>query len=49
VFGHALTASRCAQEVEPASKAAIEIAALWEWLARRACSRPHDEVARLSA
>jgi len=44
-----LTASRCAQEVEPASKAAIEIAALWDWLARRASGRPYDEVARLSA
>ena len=49
VFGHALTASRCAQEMEPASKAAIEIVALWEWLACRTCGRPHDEVAQLSA
>ena len=49
VFGHALTASRCAQEVEPASKAAIEIAGLWDWLAHRAGGRPHGEVARLSA
>jgi chromosome partitioning protein len=49
VFGHALTASQCAQEVEPASKAAIEIAALWDWLAPRACGRSHDEVARVSA
>jgi chromosome partitioning protein len=49
VFGHALTTSRCAQEVGPASKAAIEIAALWDWLARRAGGRPHEEVARLSA
>lgn len=36
VFGHALVGSRCAQEVEPASKAAAEIAALWGWLAQRA-------------
>lgn len=35
VFGHALAGSRCAQEVEPASKAAAEVAALWDWLARR--------------
>jgi chromosome partitioning protein len=33
VFGHALVGSRCAQEVEPASKAAAEVAALWDWLA----------------
>jgi chromosome partitioning protein len=35
VFGHALAGSRCAQEVEPASKAAVEVAALWGWLAQR--------------
>jgi chromosome partitioning protein len=35
VFGHALAGSRCAQEVEPASKAAAEVTALWDWLARR--------------
>ena len=35
VFGHALAESRCAQEVEPASKAAAEVAALWHWLAQR--------------
>jgi chromosome partitioning protein len=35
VFGHALAGSRCAQEVKPASKAAAEVAALWDWLARR--------------
>ena len=35
VFGHALARSRCAQEVEPAGKAAAEVAALWEWLAQR--------------
>jgi chromosome partitioning protein len=39
VFGHALAQSRCAQEVEPAGKAAAEIAALWHWLARRAARR----------
>jgi chromosome partitioning protein len=36
IFGHALVGSRCAQEAEPASKAAAEIASLWDWLARRA-------------
>ena len=36
IFGHALVESRCAQEVEPAGKAAVEVAALWDWLARRA-------------
>ena len=41
VLGHALAQSRCAQEVEPAGKAAIEIAALWDWLARRTESRDH--------
>lgn len=35
VFGHALAESRCAQEVEPTSKAAAEVAALWHWLAER--------------
>ncbi len=35
VFGHALARSKCAQEVEPASKAAAEVAALWDWLAHR--------------
>jgi chromosome partitioning protein len=35
VFGHALAASRCAQEVEPAGKAAAEIAAVWDWIAQR--------------
>jgi chromosome partitioning protein len=35
VFGHALAQSRCAQEVEPESKAATEAAALWQWLAER--------------
>jgi chromosome partitioning protein len=56
VFGHALVGSRCAQEVEPASKAAAEVAALWDWLARRATGRNQYEVpsmatsmARLSA
>jgi chromosome partitioning protein len=36
MFGHALVHSKCAQEVEPAGKAAAEIAALWHWLAQRA-------------
>ena len=36
VFGHALVQSKCAQEVEPASKASTEVAALWDWLAQRA-------------
>jgi chromosome partitioning protein len=56
VFGHALVGSRCAQEVEPASKAAAEVAALWDWLARRATGQNQYEVpsmatsmARLSA
>jgi len=35
VFGHALAASRCAQEVEPSGKAAAEIAAVWDWIAQR--------------
>ena len=35
VFGHALARSRCAQEVEPAGKAAAEVAALWDWLVQR--------------
>jgi chromosome partitioning protein len=35
VFGHALAASRCAQEVEPSGKAAAEIAAAWDWIAQR--------------
>jgi chromosome partitioning protein len=35
VFGHALAESRCAQEAEPGSKAAAEVAALWDWLAQR--------------
>ena len=36
MFGHALVQNKCAQEVEPASKAAAEVAALWDWLAQRA-------------
>jgi chromosome partitioning protein len=36
VFSHALARSQCAQEVEPTSKAAGEVAALWAWLAQRA-------------
>src|SRR5262249_35949595 len=47
--GHALAASRRAQEVETASKAETEIAGRWDWLARRACGRPYGEVAELSA
>jgi chromosome partitioning protein len=39
ILGHALAESRCAQELEPAGKAAGEIAALWDWLARRAAPR----------
>ena len=35
VFSHALARSQCAQEIEPTSKAASEIAALWHWLAHR--------------
>jgi chromosome partitioning protein len=42
VFGLALADSRCAQEVEPASKAAIEVAALWDWLGRRASGQPGE-------
>src|SRR5712692_3031223 len=54
VFGHALVGSRCAQEVEPACKAAIEVAALWDWLARRAADQGRYDVsdiplARISA
>jgi chromosome partitioning protein len=44
VFGHALVGSRCAQEVEPACKAAIEVAALWDWLARRAADQGRYDV-----
>jgi hypothetical protein len=53
VFGHALAQSKCAQEVEPAGKAAAEIAALWDWLAQRArqdqASSMAAGMARLSA
>jgi chromosome partitioning protein len=35
VFSHALAHGLSAQEFEPASKAAAEISALWEWLAQR--------------
>jgi chromosome partitioning protein len=53
VFGHALAQSKCAQEVEPAGKAAVEIAALWNWLAQRAgqdqASSMANAMARLSA
>ena len=45
VFGHALVESRCAQEVEPAGKAAIEVAALWDWLARRAARQDFERTA----
>jgi len=47
VFGHALAASRCAQEVEPAGKAAAEIAAVWDWIAQRTSMA--SWAARLSA
>jgi chromosome partitioning protein len=47
IFGHALVGSRCAQEVDPASKAAAEIASLWDWLARRASMA--TSMVRLSA
>jgi chromosome partitioning protein len=53
VFGHALVQSKCAQEVEPASKASTEVAALWDWLALRArqdqASSMAPSMARLSA
>jgi chromosome partitioning protein len=42
IFGHALVGSRCAQEVEPASKAAAEIADAWDWLARRAAPQDYE-------
>ena len=35
VFGHALAGGRCAQETEPAGKAAAEVAALWDWIVQR--------------
>jgi chromosome partitioning protein len=46
VLGHALARSKCAQEVEPAGKAATEVAALWDWLAQRAPSQDHDAASR---
>jgi chromosome partitioning protein len=49
VFGHALVGSRCAQEVEPASKAAAEVAALWDWLARRATGQSQSVAADMAA
>ena len=49
VFGHALIGSRCAQEVEPASKAAAEVAALWDWLARRATGQSQSVAAGMAA
>jgi chromosome partitioning protein len=51
VLAHALVQSKAAQEVEPVGKAAAEIAALWEWLARRARQGRDaaSEMARLSA
>lgn len=49
VFGHALARSRCAQEVEPAGKAAAEVAALWDWLAQRAPRQEHDAASRTAA
>ena len=47
VFGHALARSRCAQEIEPAGKAAAEVTALWHWLAQRTSMATTPE--RLSA
>ena len=49
VFSHALVGSKCAQEVEPASKAAAEVAALWDWLARRATGQNQSEAASMAA
>lgn len=49
LFGHALVGSRCAQEVEPASKAAAEVAALWDWLARRATGQSQSVAASMVA
>lgn len=46
VFGHALARSKCAQEVEPAGKAAAEVAALWDWLAQRAPRQDYDAASR---
>src|SRR5262249_44794872 len=48
VFGHALVGSRCAQEVEPAGKAAIEVVALWDWLARRAAEQGQFDVSGMA-
>ena len=49
VFSHALVGSKCAQEVEPASKAAAEVAALWDWLARRATGQNQSDAASMAA
>ena len=56
IFSHALVESRCAQEVEPAGKAAAEVVALWDWIARRAIRESRrkapgtaDAMVRLSA
>lgn len=49
VLGHALAQSKCAQEVEPAGKAAAEIAALWDWLDRRAARHDHPATSRAAA
>jgi chromosome partitioning protein len=46
VFGHALARSKCAQEVEPAGKAAAEVAALWGWLSQRAPRQDYDAASR---
>lgn len=48
IFSHALGESKCAQEVEPAGKAAVEIATLWRWLAARAKPQASN-LERLSA
>jgi chromosome partitioning protein len=42
IFAHALIGSRCAQEVEPGGKAALEVAALWDWLAGCATGRERE-------
>jgi chromosome partitioning protein len=47
VMGHALVRSKCAQEVEPASKAAAEVAALWDWLAQRTAHQ-NDEASSMA-
>src|SRR5262249_34423993 len=48
VFGQALVGSRCAQEGDPAGKAAIEVVALWDWLARRAADQGKFDVSGMA-